>query len=110
MPYFLVGIRGDPARAEGMLALNGIQNLVADEGVTARLAAEDGERAVGRVRAALAGEPFTIEDEAREEPGEGLSSGGVRKLGRPVEGRLCPQRLLGPVDLLPVEVCVENPL
>jgi hypothetical protein len=40
MSYFLVGIRGDPARAAGLLARAGIQNLVADEGVTARLVAE----------------------------------------------------------------------
>jgi hypothetical protein len=68
MPYFLVCIRGDPARAAGLLARAGIQNLVADEGVTARLVAENGEKAVQRVRAALEGEPFTVEDEARLEP------------------------------------------
>jgi hypothetical protein len=61
MPYFLVGIRGDPARAAGLLAKAGIQNLVADEGVTARLVAENGENAVQRVRAALEGEPFEVE-------------------------------------------------
>jgi hypothetical protein len=60
MPYYLVWIRGDPARAAGLLAKAGIQNLVADEGVTARLVAEDGERAVQRVRTALEGEEFTI--------------------------------------------------
>jgi hypothetical protein len=36
------------------------RDLVADEEVTARLAAEDGERAVERVRAALGGEEFTV--------------------------------------------------
>jgi hypothetical protein len=60
MPYFLVWIRGDPARAAGLLARAGIQNLVANEGITARLVAEDGERAVQRVRAALEGESFTV--------------------------------------------------
>jgi hypothetical protein len=62
MPYYLVGIRGDPARGAGLLAKAGIQNLVANEGITARLVAEDGERAVQRVRAALEGEPFTVEE------------------------------------------------
>jgi hypothetical protein len=60
MPYFLVWIRGDPARAAGLLARAGIQNLVANEGITARLVAEDGERAVQRVRAALESESFTV--------------------------------------------------
>jgi hypothetical protein len=56
---------GVPARE--LLAVDGIQNLVADEGVTARLVAEDGERAVQRVRAALEGQPFAVEDEAQAE-------------------------------------------
>jgi hypothetical protein len=60
MPYFLVWIRGDPARAAGLLAKDGIQNLVANKGVTARLVAESGEKAVQRVRAALEGELFTV--------------------------------------------------
>ncbi len=66
MPYFLIDIEGDADRAAGLLAVNGIQNLVA-EGVTARLVAEDGERALQRVRAALEGEGFTIGD-AQLEP------------------------------------------
>jgi hypothetical protein len=83
MPYFLVGIRGDPARAAGLLAKTGIQNVVhmqhtSPEGaaddtprLSARLKADDRESAVKRVRAALQGEPFTIEDETREQPGDG---------------------------------------
>jgi hypothetical protein len=59
-------VRGDPARAAGLLAKAGIQNLVADGGVTARLVAEDGEKAVQRVRAALEGEPFTVEAAEQE--------------------------------------------
>ena len=64
MPYFLVEVRGDPARAAGLLALQGIQNLVSDapRTLTARLSADDGEGAMRRVRAALEGEPFTVED------------------------------------------------
>ncbi|HXF00297.1 MAG TPA: hypothetical protein VN458_08110 [Solirubrobacterales bacterium] len=61
MPHYLVDVRGDAHRAAGLLALAGIQNLVAEEGVIARLSAENGERAVERVRAALEGEPFTAE-------------------------------------------------
>jgi hypothetical protein len=68
MPYFLVHIHGDAHRAAGLLALAGIQNLVAEEGVTARLTARDAESAVERVRAAL-GESFEVEDDARLEPG-----------------------------------------
>ena len=66
MPYYLIEVRGDPARAAGLLALQGIQNLVHDapRTLTARLSADDGESAVRRVRAALEGEPFTVEDNA----------------------------------------------
>jgi hypothetical protein len=69
MPYYLVEVRGDPARGAGLLARQGIQNLVADasQTLTARLSADDGDTAVRRVRAALEGEPFTVEDEARQE-------------------------------------------
>lgn len=35
----------------------------------ARLSAKNGEAAVGWVRAAFEGEPFTVEDAAREEGG-----------------------------------------
>ena len=66
MPYFLVEVRGDPARAAGLLAKNGIQNIVHDapRTLTARLSADDRESAVRRARAALEGEPFTVEDNA----------------------------------------------
>jgi hypothetical protein len=48
------------------LARQGIQNLVHDapQTLTARISADDGETAVRRVRAALEGEPFTVEDNA----------------------------------------------
>jgi hypothetical protein len=49
-----------PRRAAGLLAKAGIQNLVADKGVTARLVAENGEKAVQRVRAALVGQPASL--------------------------------------------------
>jgi hypothetical protein len=79
MPDFYVGIRGDPDRAAGLLAKAGIQVVGSHaywvgpgsaedapvKGSTARLDAEDGEAAVERVRAALQGEAFTVEDEAR---------------------------------------------
>jgi hypothetical protein len=66
MPYFLVEVQGDPARAAGRLALQGIQNVVHDapQTLTARLSANDREAAVRRVRAALEGEAFTVEDDA----------------------------------------------
>jgi hypothetical protein len=84
MPYFVVGIRGNADRAAGLLAKAGIQNVpsqgiwIGPDGsaeyppfpsVSARLSADDPESAVRRVRAALEGEPFTVEDNARgEEP------------------------------------------
>ena len=48
MPYFLVDVRGDPTRAAGLLAKNGIQNIVHDapRTLTARLAADRRERGV----------------------------------------------------------------
>jgi hypothetical protein len=64
MPYYLIEVRGDPARGAGLLARQGIQNVVHDalQTLTARLSANDGESAVRRVRAALEGEPFTVDD------------------------------------------------
>jgi hypothetical protein len=79
MPYLRVEIRGDPARGAGVLARQGIQNLVrvqstspegaADDSpvLMARLNANDGESAVGRVEAALEGEPFTVKDAWQEQ-------------------------------------------
>jgi len=65
----VVGAQQALARGAGLLAKAGIQNLVADEGATARLVADDRGTAVQRVRAAMEKEPFTVEDEARLEPG-----------------------------------------
>jgi hypothetical protein len=64
--YFLIEVRGDPARAAGLLAKTGIQNVLHDapRTLTARLSADDGDTAVRRVRAALQGEAFTVEDDA----------------------------------------------
>jgi hypothetical protein len=66
VPYFLVGIRGDRARAAGLLAQAGIQNVLdapVDGDLAAQLSAESAEVAIERVRTALASEPgFTVED------------------------------------------------
>jgi hypothetical protein len=69
VPYFRVEIKGDVARGAGLLARAGIQNVVDDapRTLTARLSAQDGEAAVSRVRAALKGEAFRVEPEARQE-------------------------------------------
>jgi hypothetical protein len=82
MPYFLVTIRGNADRAARLLAKARIQNVpsqsvwIGPDGsaeyppfpsVSAGLSTDDAESAVRRVRAALEGEPFTVED-AREEP------------------------------------------
>jgi hypothetical protein len=66
MPHFLVAIRGDPARAAGLLAVAGIQNLVTSDGIAARLRAADGEHAAERVQDALEGEPLTVGEARRE--------------------------------------------
>ncbi len=68
MPHFLVAIYGDPARAAGFLAVAGIQNVVTDDGIAARLRADTGEGAVERVQAALDGEPFAVGEAQQEEP------------------------------------------
>jgi hypothetical protein len=67
MPYYVVPIEGDAARARGLLAVRGIQNL-AGEPAAARIRADDAESAVERVRDAL-GDAFTV-GEAREEGGD----------------------------------------
>jgi hypothetical protein len=68
-PFYVVTIEGDPGRAAGLLALVGIQNVDYREGeVTARLRAADPESAGARVRAALAGEPFTVGPVRHEQP------------------------------------------
>jgi hypothetical protein len=85
VPRYFVGIHGDPGRAAGLLAKVGIQNVGSSaywvgrgsaedapvKRATARLSADNPEQAVERLRAALAGEPYTVEDEAildRSEP------------------------------------------
>jgi hypothetical protein len=56
MAYFLVPIAGDQARAAGLLALNGIQSVVADDGgLVARLAGPDPQTVLQHETPALAG-------------------------------------------------------
>ena len=77
MRYFLVWIRGDPARAAGLLAKAGIQNVVSKDvkdapaggDIAARLSAKSPELALERVRQALEGEAFTVEAYAHLEHG-----------------------------------------
>jgi hypothetical protein len=80
MPYYLIWIRGYPARAAGLLAKAGIQNVVSEDAedakdapargdVAARLSAESAELALERVRQTLEGEPFTVEAHAHLEQG-----------------------------------------
>jgi hypothetical protein len=71
MPHYRVDIRGDTHRAMGLLAKQGIQNIIAEhertKRVTARLSSDSPEGARGHVLAALCGEAFTIEDVQLEE-------------------------------------------
>jgi hypothetical protein len=68
--HYLVTIIGDPARAAGLLAVQGIQNLrglTDQDRITARLSADSAEAAVDRVRRALSADGlgpagFTIGD------------------------------------------------
>jgi hypothetical protein len=67
MSYYLVDIAGDPARAAGLLAVQGVQSIprggsegVPPDGMSARVSAQSPEDAVSRVRRALQGEPFTL--------------------------------------------------
>ena len=75
MAYFLVPVAGDRARAAGLLALNGIQNLeVEDGGLVARLAAPDPHKARVRVLASLEGGDFEVGEPSDESEGNpGLS-------------------------------------
>jgi hypothetical protein len=70
VPAFLVPIEGDAARAAGLLAVAGIQNLVHTAEVPptaiARLIADDGKQAVQRVSSALDGKEFTVQGAAEE--------------------------------------------
>ena len=73
MAYFLVPVAGDRARAAGLLALNGIQNVEEDGGLVARLAAPDPQKARVRVLASLEGGDFEVgepSDESEGKPGE----------------------------------------
>ena len=74
MAYFLVPVAGDRARAAGLLALNGIQNVVSEDGgLVARLAAPDPQKALVRVLASLEGGDFEVgepSDEIQGKPGE----------------------------------------
>lgn len=64
MQTFLVCVRGDAYRAKGLLTRAGIENVAEpqalSERVTARLASETADSAFERVRAALAGERFSV--------------------------------------------------
>jgi hypothetical protein len=54
--HYLVTIIGDPARAAGLLAMAGVQNMrgpLDRDRITARLSADNPETAVDRVRRAL---------------------------------------------------------
>jgi hypothetical protein len=58
--YYLVPVQGDQARAASLLALNGIQNVIAERGLVARLAAPDPQKARIRVVASLEGGEFEV--------------------------------------------------
>ena len=67
MAYFLVPVAGDRARAAGLLALNGIQNVEAEDGgLVARLAAPDPQKARVRVVASLEGGDFEVGEPSDE--------------------------------------------
>ena len=68
MAYYLVPVAGDQARAAGLLALNGIQNVeVEDGGLVARLAAPDPQKARVRVLASLEGGDFEVGEPSDDE-------------------------------------------
>ncbi len=74
MAYYLVPVAGDRARAAGLLALNGIENVAGEDGgLVARLAAPDPQKARVRVLASLEGGNFEVgqpSDESEAKPGE----------------------------------------
>ena len=76
MAYFLVPVAGDRARAARLLALNGIQNVEAEDGgLVARLAAPDPQKARVRVVASLEGGNFEVGEPSDESEGKpGLSA------------------------------------
>ena len=73
MAYYLVPVAGDKARAAGLLALNGIENVVGEDGgLVARLAAPDPQKARVRVLASLEGGDFEVgepSDDSEGKPG-----------------------------------------
>ena len=70
MAYFLVPVAGDRDRATGLLVVNGIQNVVTEDGaLIARLPAPDPQKARIRVVASLEGEDFEVGEPSPE--GEG---------------------------------------
>ena len=70
MAYYLVPVAGDRDQATGLLALNGIQNVVAGDGsLMARLAAPDPQKARIRVVASLEEGDFEVGEPSQE--GEG---------------------------------------
>ncbi len=73
MAYYLVPIAGDRARAAGLLAFNGIENVVGEDGgLVARLAAPDPQKARVRVLASLEGGDFEVgepSDDSEVKPG-----------------------------------------
>jgi hypothetical protein len=72
--YYLVPVVGDRARAAGLLALNGIQDVVGEDGgLVARLAAPDPQKARVRVLASLEGGDFEVGEplgESEDIPGQ----------------------------------------
>ena len=73
MAYYLVPVAGDKARAAGLLALNGIENVAGEDGgLVARLAAPDPQKARVRVLASLEGGDFEVgepSDDSEGKPG-----------------------------------------
>ena len=68
MAYYLVPVAGDQARAAGLLALNGIENVVGEDGgLVARLAAPDPQKARVRVVASLEGGDFEVGEASDDE-------------------------------------------
>jgi hypothetical protein len=67
--YYLVPVAGDQARAASLLALNGIQNVMAEGGLLARLAAPDPQKARIRVVASLEGGEFEVGEALGESDG-----------------------------------------
>jgi hypothetical protein len=66
--YYLVPVAGDQTRAAGLLALNGIENAVGEDGgLVARLAAPDPQKARVRVLASLEGGDFEVGEPSDDE-------------------------------------------